>query len=71
MELTDEHFCGIIFQKFRCGLSKQEYFYELNFLNNDEAAPYSSVKRWHNKFNRDLYLIQDEFRSGRKKNLIL
>lgn len=71
MELTREHFRAIIFHNFRRGLSRQDCFDELNSLYSDKAPSYSTVKNWYNEFNRGRCSIQDEFRAGRPKTVVV
>lgn len=71
MELTREHFRAIIFHNFRRGLSRQECIDELNSLYSDKAPSYSTVKNWYNEFNRGRRSLQDEFREGRPKSVVV
>lgn len=71
MELTREHFRAIIFHNFRRGLSRQECINELNSLYGDDAPSYSTVKNWYNEFNRGRRSLQDEFREGRPKSVVV
>lgn len=71
MELTSEHFRAIIFHNFRRGLSRKECIDELNSLYGDEAPSYSTVKNWYNEFNRGRSSLQDEFREGRPKSVVV
>ena len=71
MELTREHFRAIIFHNFRGGLSRQECIDELKSLYGDEAPSYSTVKNWFNEFNRGRRSLNDEFREGRPKQVVV
>ena len=71
MELKQEHFCAIIFDNFRSGLTQQEYIDELNSIFGDEAPSRTSVYRWYCEFIRGRRSLQDEFREGRRKSYIV
>ncbi|XP_015599901.1 histone-lysine N-methyltransferase SETMAR-like [Cephus cinctus] len=71
MELTREHFRAIIFHNFRRGLSRQECSHEPNSFYSDKAPSYSTVKNWYNEFNHGRRSLQDEFREGRPKSVVV
>ena len=50
MELTREHFCAIIFDKFRRGLSREECIDELKFLFGGKAPFLNTVKNGFNEW---------------------
>ena len=64
MELTREHFCAIIFDKFRRGLSREECIDELKFLFGNKAPSYSTVKNWFNEFNCHRGSLKNDVREG-------
>ena len=69
MDLNREHFRVIIFYNFRCGLTQQQCIDELNSIFGDEAP--SSVSRCYGRFNRGHSSLQDEFREGRPKSVVV
>lgn len=71
MDLKRSHFRAIIFHNFRRGLSRQECFDELNSLYGEQAPSLSTIKNWYNEFNRGRRSLQDEFREGRPKSVVL
>ena len=71
MELNREHFRAIIFYNFRHGLTQQQCIDELNSIFGDEAPSRTSVYRWYGEFNRGLSSLQDEFREGRPKSVVV
>ena len=71
MKLNREHFLAIIFYKFRRGLAQQQCIVEINSIFGDEAASRTSVYRWYGEFNRGRSSLQDEFRKGRPKSVIV
>ena len=71
MELNCEHFCPIIFYKFRHGLTLQQCIDELNSIFGDEAPSRTSVYRWCGEFHRGCSSLQDEFRNGRPKSVVV
>ena len=64
-------FFSIIFHNLRYGLSRQEYIDELKSLYGDEAASYSTVKNWFNKFNRGRCSLKDEVREVCPKTAVV
>ena len=62
MELNREHFRAIIFYNFRRGLTQQQCI---------EAPSRTSVYRWYFEFNRGRSSLQDEFREGRPKSVVV
>ena len=71
MELKREHFCAIIFYNFQRGLTQQQCIDELNLIFGDEAPSRTSVYRWYGEFNRACSSLQDEFREGRPKSVVV
>ena len=71
MELNRENFRVIIFYNFRRGLSQQQCIDELNSIFDDEAPSRTSVYRWYGEFNRGRSSLQDEFREGRPKSVVI
>ena len=71
MELNREHFRAIIFYNFRCGLTQQQCIEELNSILGDEAPSRTSIYRGCGKFNRGRSSLQDEFREGRPKSVVV
>ena len=71
MELNREHFRAIIFYNFRRGLTQQQCIDELNSIFGDEAPSRTSVYRWYGEFNRGRSSLQDEFREGRPKSVVV
>ena len=71
MELNREHFRAIIFYNFRRGLTQQKYIYEFNSIFGNEAPSKTSVYRWYGEFNRDRSSLQDEFREGCPKSVVI
>ena len=71
MELIREHFRVIIFYNFRRELTQQLCIDELNSVFGDEAPSKTSVYRWHGEFNRGRSSLQDEFRKGRLKSVVV
>ena len=71
MELNHEHFRAIIFYNFRRGLTQQQCIDELNSIFGDEAPSRTSVYRWYGEFNRDHSSLQDKFREGRRKSVVV
>ena len=71
MKLNREHFRVIIFYNFRSGLTQQQCIDELNSIFGDEAPSRTSVYRWYGKFNRGRVSLQDEFREGRPKSVVV
>ena len=68
MELNREHFRALIFYNFRRGLTQQQC---LNSIFDDEAPSRNSIYRWYGEFNRDRSSLQDEFREGRLKSVVV
>ena len=71
MELNRENFPAIIFYNFRRGLTQQQCIDELNSIFGDEAPSRISVYRWYGIFNRGRSSLQDEFREGRLKSVVV
>ena len=61
MELNREHFRTIVFYNND----------ELNTIFGDEAPSRTSVYRWYGEFNRHRSSLQDEFREGRPKSVVV
>ena len=64
MQLNREHFRAIIFYNFRRGLTQQQSIDELNLIFGHEAPSGTSVYR-------DSSLLQEEFREGCPKSLVV
>lgn len=71
MELNREHFRAIIFYNFRRGLTQQQCMDELNSIFGDEAPSRTSVYRWYGEFKCGRSSLQDEFREGRPKSVVV
>ena len=71
MELNREHFRAIIFYNFRSRLTQHQSIDELNSIFGDEASSRTSVYRWYGEFNRGRSLLQDKFREGRPKSVVV
>ena len=71
MKLNREHFSATIFYIFRRGLTQQQCIDELNSIFGDEAFSRTSVYRWYGEFNRGRSSLQNEFREGRPKSVIV
>ena len=64
MEINREHFRGIIFYNFRCGLTQQQCIDEFNSIFDNEAPSRTNVYRGHSS-------LQDKFREGRPKSVVV
>ena len=71
MELNLEHFRAIIFYNFRCGVAQQECIDELYSIFGDEVPSRTCVYRRFTEFNRGRSSLNDEFREGRPKSVIV
>ena len=71
MKLNREHFCAIISYNFRRGLPHQYCIAELNSIFGHEAPLRTSVYRWYVEFNPGRSSLQDEFREGHPKSVIV
>ena len=72
MELNREHFHAIIFYNFLRGVTQQQCIDKLNTIFDDEAPPSrTSVYQWYGEFNRGHSSLQDEFREGRPKSIVV
>ena len=71
MELNREHLRVIIFYNIRRGLTQQQFIDELNSIFDDEALSRTSVYRWYGEFNRGCSSLQDEFREGCPKSVVV
>ena len=71
MQLNREHFRVIIFNNFWRGLAQQQCIDELNSIFGDEALSRTSVYRWYGEFNRGRSSLQNEFREGRPKPVVV
>ena len=71
MKLNREHFHAIIFYILPRGLTQQQFIDELNSIFSDEAPSRTSVYWWCGEFNRGLGSLQDEFREGRPKSVVV
>ena len=64
-------FLRFIFYNFRRGLTQQQCIDELNLIFSDEAPSRISVYLWYGEFNRGRSSLQDEFREGRPKLVVV
>ena len=71
MELNREHFRAIIFYNFRRGLTHQQCIDEINSIFRDEAPSRTNVYRWYGEFNQSRSSLQDEFRKGPPKSVVV
>ena len=71
MELKRDHFRAIIFNNFRHGLTQQQCIVELNSIFGDDYPSRASVYRWYGEFNRGCSSLQNEFREGRPKSVVV
>ena len=71
MKLNREHFRAIIFYNFRRGLTQQQCSDELNSIFGDETPSRTSVYRLYFEFNRCRSSLQDKFREGLPKLVVV
>ena len=71
MELNREHFRAIIFYNLRGGLTQQQCIDELNSIFGYEVPSRTRVYRWYGEFNRVCSSLQDEYREGRLKSVVV
>ena len=71
MESNRERFRAIIFYNFRSGLTLQQCIDELNSIFGDEAPSRTGVYRWFTQFNRGRSSLNDEFRGGSPKSVVV
>ena len=71
MELNRGHFRAIIFYNFRRGLTQQQCMDELSSIFGDEAPSRASVYRWYSEFTRGRSSLEEEFRGGRPKSVVV
>lgn len=71
MELTHENFRAMIFYDFRRGLTQQECMDQLQSTFVDDAPSKATIYRWFNEFNRGRESLQDEYREGRPRSVVL
>ena len=71
MELNREYFLAIIFYNLRLGLTQQQCIDELNWIFGNEAPLRTSFYRWSGEFNRGRSSLQDEFREGCSKPVVV
>ena len=71
MELSREHFRAIIFYNFRRGLIQQQCIDKLNSIFGYEAPSRTSVYWWYGELNRGRSSLQEEFREGRLKSVVV
>ena len=71
MVLNREHFRAIIFYKFRRGLTEQQCKSELKSIIGNEAPSMTSVYSWYGEFIRGRSSLQDEFREGSGKSVVV
>ena len=60
-----------IFYNFRRGLTQQQCIDELNWIFGDEAPSRTSVYRWYGEFKWGCSSLQDEFRKGHPKSIVV
>ncbi|VDO30572.1 unnamed protein product [Haemonchus placei] len=71
MGLNREHFRASVFYNFRRGLTQQQCMDELSSTFGDEAPSTASVYRWYSEFTRGRSSLEDEFRGGRPKSVVV
>ena len=71
MELNREHFRAIFFYKFQRGLTQQQCIDEPNSIFGTEAPSRTSIYRWYGEFNQGRSSLQDEFREGHPKSVVV
>ena len=71
MQLNREHFRAIIFNNYWRVVTQQQCIAELNSIFGDEAPSRTSVSRWYGKFNWGRSPLQEEFREGRPKSVVI
>ena len=71
MDLNRKHFREIIFYNFCRGLTQQQSIDELNSIFGYESPSRTCVYRWYFEFNRDRSILQDEFREGHPKAVVV
>ena len=71
MELNCEHFRAHIFYNFRHELTQQQCIDEHNSIFCAETPSRTSVYWWYGEFNRGRSSLQDEFREGRLKSVVV
>ncbi|VDO61747.1 unnamed protein product [Haemonchus placei] len=71
MELNRGHFRAITFYNFRRGLTQQQCMDELGSIFGDEAPSRISAYRWYSEFTRGRNSLEDEFRGGRPKSVVV
>lgn len=71
MELSHENFRAMIFYDFRCGLTRQGCVTKLQETFGDEAPSRATVYRWFAEFDRGRESLQDEYREGRPRSVVL
>ena len=71
MEINREHFCAIIFNNFRHGLTQQQCIDDLKSIFGDEVPSRTSVYQWYGEYNRGRRSFQDEFRKGHPKSVVI
>ena len=71
VNIVNIYFRAIIFYNFRGGLTQQQCIDELDSIFDDEAPSSTSVYQWYGEFNRDRSSLQDEFREGRLKSVVI
>ena len=65
------YFRAIIFYNFRGGLTQQQCIDEFISIFDDEAPSSTSVYQWYGEFNWDCSSLQDEFREGPPKSVVV
>ena len=64
-------FVRLFLSNFRRGLTQQQCIDEFNSISGDEVPSRTSVYRWYDEFNRGCSSLQDEFREGRRKSVVV
>ena len=59
------------FYYFRSGLTQRQCIDKLNSIFGDEAPSRTSIYRWYGEFTRGRSSLQDEFREGRPKSVVV
>ena len=71
MELSRYNFRVMIYYDFRRGLSPQECINQLISTFGDETPHKATIYRWYNKFNRGRSFLNDKFKEGRSKSVMM
>jgi len=71
MELSRKNVRAMIYYDFRRGLTRQQCIDQLNSTFGEEAPSFATVKRWYNEFYRGRPSLNDEYREGRPKSVVV